>query len=81
MFIYQIPKLQIDNDVSKFLPKEHPAVLSENKINEEFGKERMILLIMHFKNSFAFCQNFCINSFKCLGVQLISIFSSETNPQ
>jgi predicted RND superfamily exporter protein len=43
-FASQLPKARMDNNMTSFLPKDHPARLTVKHLEAEYGEEIMIIL-------------------------------------
>jgi hypothetical protein len=48
-FIFQLPKIEINNDIQVFLPDDHPTKISNNRLDEIFGESDSIVTAVKFK--------------------------------
>ncbi|RAK08930.1 hypothetical protein C8C77_11579 [Halanaerobium saccharolyticum] len=49
-FLFQLPKIEINNDIEVFLPDDHPTKMSNNQLNDIFGESDSIVTAVKFKN-------------------------------
>jgi predicted RND superfamily exporter protein len=45
-FIWKLPYLKIDNDMTKFLPHDHPSRVADEKVKDIFGRDDVMVVIM-----------------------------------
>ena len=48
-FIFQLPKIEINNDIQVFLPDDLPTKISNNRLDEIFGESDSIVTAVKFK--------------------------------
>lgn len=48
-FLFQLPKIEINNDIKVFLPDDHPTKMSNNQLDEIFGESDSIVTAVKFK--------------------------------
>jgi predicted RND superfamily exporter protein len=49
-FLFQLPKIEINNDIKVFLPDDHPVKISNKKLDDIFGESDSIVTAVKFKN-------------------------------
>ena len=48
-FLFQLPKIEINNDIEVFLPDTHPTKISNNQLDDIFGESDSIVTTIKFK--------------------------------
>ncbi|MGM0499116.1 MAG: MMPL family transporter [Bacillota bacterium] len=48
-FLFQLPKIEINNDIQVFLPDDHPTKMSNNQLDDIFGESDSIVTAVKFK--------------------------------
>lgn len=48
-FLFQLPKIEINNDIEVFLPDTHPTKISNNQLDDIFGESDSIVTALKFK--------------------------------
>src|SRR6056297_611471 len=67
-FIFQLPKIEINNDIQVFLPDDHPAKISNNQLDDIFGESDSIVTAVKFKKGEIFSPS---------NLEILSKLSSE----
>ncbi|MFW5898067.1 MAG: efflux RND transporter permease subunit [Halanaerobium sp.] len=48
-FLFQLPKIEINNNIEVFLPDDHPTKMSNNQLDDIFGESDSIVTSVKFK--------------------------------
>ena len=57
-FLFQLPKIQLSNDVLTFIPKDNPEVVNYDKVKEQYGSDLVIDVALEAAHGTIFSKEF-----------------------